>query len=233
MKHNRMIRAFSGMLLALLLLMGSSVFACAERGIDLDREGSLQLRCMYDGKPVAGGDLRLYRVADVEQKDGDYYFHLLERFGGNKLVQKDLDSPGLAGRLASSSGLRDLEYRSAVFDANGKASFSAVKPGLYLLGQSRAAKGFQGMAPFLVSVPLYDKVKDSYLYDVDISVKPALEREVKPTPSPTPSPTPPPGPKLPQTGQLNWPVPLLAGLGLACVLTGGMLLRSDRRRKRG
>ena len=229
MKHNGTIRFLSGLLLALLLLMGSGVFACAERSIDLDRDGSLQLRCMFDGKPVSGGDLRLYRVADVEQEDGDYYFRLLERFGGNKLEQKDLDAPGLAGRLAGSSGLRDLEYRSTVFDASGKASFSAVKPGLYLLGQSRAAKGFQGMAPFLVSVPLYDKVKDCYLYDVDISVKPALEREVKPTPSPTP----PPGSRLPQTGQLNWPVPLLAGLGLACVLAGGLLLRSDRRRKHG
>ena len=39
-------------------------------------------------------------------------------------------------------------------------------------------------------------------------------------------PTPPP-PELPQTGQLWWPVPVLAVLGIVCVLFGWMLRRRD------
>lgn len=230
MKRNGMKRAAA--MLLLVLLLGGSFSARAfavERGIDLDRSGSIRLSCFYDGKPVVGGDLRLYRVADVEMdENGNYSFRLLERFGGDKLGQAELDAPGLADRLANASGLKDLEYRSTEFDATGHAQFDSVKPGLYLLVQSKAAKGYQKMAPFLVSVPYFVSEETGYVYDVDAAVKPAVEREVKPTP--TPGPTPPP--HLPQTGQLNWPVPVLAGVGVLLLLLGTVLVVSDGPKKK-
>jgi len=47
----------------------------------------------------------------------------------------------------------------------------------------------------------------------------------EPVPTPTPQPTPPPddtpdNPKLPQTGQLWWPVPMLISLGLLLIVIG-------------
>ena len=109
-----------------------------------------------------------------------------------------------------------------------------VKPGLYLLVQTQACPGFQKLKPILVSVPMYNPEKDSYDYQVDATVKPAVKRETEPSPTPTPtaspSPTPKPGPKLPQTGQLNWPVPVLACGGVIFLLLGLWLLGSDRRR---
>ncbi len=44
---------------------------------------------------------------------------------------------------------------------------------------------------------------------------------VVPTPVPTPTPT--PAPVLPQTGQLNWPIPLLAVAGLGIFIAGWIL----------
>lgn len=61
-----------------------------------------------------------------------------------------------------------------------------------------------------------------------------------PTPSPTPTPAPapsttppppPPTPKLPQTGLLLWPVPVLAGVGVACLLAGLYGKRRKRHEK--
>ena len=86
------------------------------------------------------------------------------------------------------------------------------------------------MDPVLVSVPFMDPKTGEYTYDVDATVKPAVIRETEPTPTPSPSPTPTPGPKLPQTGQLNWPIPVLAGAGVFFILLGLWLLGSDRRR---
>jgi len=60
--------------------------------------------------------------------------------------------------------------------------------------------------------------------------KPSPTPVVTPTPLPTPTVPPyiPPYPILPQTGQLWWPVPVLAGLGLVLLLLGMIL---DRRQE--
>lgn len=223
-------RRAAALLLTALLLAALSVPAFADgAGIDLDRDGSISMRCQYQGKPVSGGDMRLYLVGTVEQDDGNYFFQLLDALGGDKLDQKALDSGDLADRLSADPALQDLPYQRQVFDANGELCFSTnVKPGLYLLLQSTAAPGFEKMKPVVVSVPFIDPKTGEYRYDVDATVKPALERDVT---TPPPTPTPAPGSNLPQTGQLNWPVPVMAVLGLLCVLSGLALLAGDRRRQ--
>lgn len=50
-----------------------------------------------------------------------------------------------------------------------------------------------------------------------------------PTPTPAPTPTPTPDkPKLPQTGQLWWPVPLLMVCGLLCLIVGAAMKKAGR-----
>ena len=90
---------------------------------------------------------------------------------------------------------------------------------LYLAVQKTAPAGYGKTEPFLVSLPyLYE---GEYQYDVASQPKTDLEREVptKPT-SPATNPTFPGGKKLPQTGQLWWPVPVLACGGLGCIVVG-------------
>ena len=211
-----------------LLLLGSfTAPACAERGIDPDRSGSISMSCSYQGEPVSGGDMALYRVADVELDDGSYYFRLRSDLGGKRLDQKSLDAPDLAGRLAAAPGLGKAD-QTAVFDAKGVVAFSGLKPGLYLLVQGKAAAGYEKMFPVLVSLPWFDPQNESYLYDIDATVKPETAR----TATPSPSPTVPPGPRLPQTGQLNWPVPVLVFCGVLFMITGAALLLSDRSKQR-
>ena len=211
-------------MLAFVLSGFFSASAFAERGIDLDRSGSVAMSCTYQGKPVSGGDLRLYRVADVEEDDGNYYFRLLpELLEGGRLDQKALEAPDLAKRIAASPKLGKAE-QTAVFDAKGQALFSDLKPGLYLLIQEKPAVGYEKMLPVLVSLPWYDTETESYLYDIDATVKPETARNATPAPTPVPK----PDPKLPQTGQLKWPVPVLAACGFALLLLGTELLVSDR-----
>ncbi len=224
MKPHSRLNGLCCLLAVLLLLSLSSSALAAERGIDMDCEGSIVLSLFYESRPVSGGDLRLYKVGEVEQDDGSCFFRLSDAFGARVLDQSALDSPELVGQLAGDSDLNTLEYRSTTFGADGKATFSGVSPGLYLLTQTKAASGFQLVSPILVSVPYYVSDEEGYSYDVDASVKPALERHAQPSPLPTPK------PPLPQTGQLNWPVPVMAGLGLCFIVAGVLLLFSDKRR---
>ena len=93
--------------------------------------------------------------------------------------------------------------------------------------QKTAPAGYGKTEPFLVSLPyLYE---GEYQYDVASEPKTDLEREVptKPTSPPT-KPTPSSGGgKLPQTGQLWWPVPVLTCGGLGCIVVGLLRRRRD------
>ena len=66
---------------------------------------------------------------------------------------------------------------------------------------------------------------DEYQYHVTSQPKTDLEREVKPTSPPSSGGG---GGKLPQTGQLWWPVPVLACAGLGCIAVGLLRRREDR-----
>lgn len=63
-----------------------------------------------------------------------------------------------------------------------------------------------------------------YVYEVNAEAKFQLHREPKPTTPPKPS-----EPTLPQTGQLNWPIPVLVISGL-CLFSAGWILRFGRKK---
>lgn len=114
-----------------------------------------------------------------------------------------------------------------VAEEDGKVTFPQLPFGLYLVVQKTAPAGYSKTEPFLVSLPyLYE---GEYQYDVASEPKTDLEREVptKPTSPPT-KPTPSSGGgKLPQTGQLWWPVPVLTCGGLGCIVVGLLRRRRD------
>ena len=229
MKTNEL-RRLAALLLALLLTGCFSLPALAAEDVDLSARGSITMSCSYEGKPVSGGNLCLYRVADPERDNGDWYFRLRsDLMDGKRLDQPDLDDPGLAERLAAEPSLGTPDA-TAVFNKNGLVRFDNLAPGLFLLVQTKAAAGYEKMLPVLVSLPWFDEASGKYLYDIDATVKPSVERTPVPSPTTTPGPY---IPYIPQTGQLNWPIPVLAGLGLFLLLLGTALLRSDRPKKKG
>ena len=226
MKRNSL-RLALAVLLILALAGQPVVCALTDRAVDPDRTGSIEMRSSYEGKPVSGGDLALYRVAELEEENGSYYFRLRAELGGQRLDQASLDDPDLTQRLAADPNLGIAE-KTAVFDKDGLVRFSRLRPGLYLLMQQNAAEGFDRMLPVLISLPWYDEQADAYLYEIDASVKPAPECAPQDKPVIPPRPT---DHLLPQTGQRNWPIPVLAGLGTLFLLLGLALLSGDRTKR--
>ena len=140
-------------------------------------------------------------------------------------------------------------------DSSGSVSFTSLAQGLYLVGGVTHQQGshrYQS-APCLISLPSWDS--STGVWELNVTAFPKFERrgtsggDPTPTPTepdtPTPPdpedqpvdpveppdtpPTPPVGPeKLPQTGQLKWPVPVLAALGMLLLLAGSILMRRER-----
>lgn len=231
-------------LLALLFLLALPLSAAAQPVPDVSRNGhcSITVSMTYKGKAVRGGTLALYKVGDVAEDGGNYSFVPAEEIQADIPEFGDIESPDLAGKLCKlESKLTPVTDLPKKVGEDGNATFSDLTFGLYLVVQKTAASGYGKTAPFLVSVPyLY---ADEYQYDVTSQPKTDLEREVptKPT-GPTTKPTKPTDPitkptkptspttkpttssgggkKLPQTGQLWWPVPVLACAGLGCITVG-------------
>ena len=213
-------------LLALLLLLGLPLSAAAHAVPDESRNGhcSITVSMTYREKAVRGGKLALYKVGDVAENDGNYSFVPVEAIRGDIPEFGDIESPELAGKLAKlEKKLTPVTADPVTVGKDGKATFSNLTFGLYLVVQKTAASGYRKIAPFLVSVPyLY---RDEYQYEVTSQPKTDLEQEVKPTSPPSSGGG---GGKLPQTGQLWWPVPLLICAGLGCIAVGLFRRREDR-----
>lgn len=216
-------------LLLILVLLGSVFGAVsADQLPDYNRIGSVSVTMAYLGEPVPGGDLTLYKVADVSHEDAVFVY--TDSFSGCEMSLEDIQDPMLALELAAIAREQALSGTTRTMDENGRAKFENLTIGLYLLVQTEPAPGYNKVNPFLVSLP--GQREGAYIYDVDASPKVALEpEETEPTETTEPTvPTTKP-PSLPQTGQLSWPVPVLAIGGLILLCVGWLLRESERRKK--
>lgn len=195
----------------LLLSIGMSVYA--REVPDLTREGSISITMQYRGTPIGGGTLTLHRVGEAAEDNGDYFFRPTGDFAHLELDLSDLQAQGLADKLYRYTQSETLIGTTVIIGGDGKVTFDGLQPGLYLLSQPTAPEGYSKVSPFLVSLPvLRDGV---YVYEVDASPKTELE----------PLPTEPQEPDIPQTGQLNWPIPVLVVAGLGFMVLGFGLMR--------
>lgn len=217
------------LILTLVLLCTFSLTVSAHEVPDRTRPGSISVTMTYQGEPIPGGTLTIYRVAEVKTLDGDYFFEYTGDFAACTIPVEELDSADLPAELARIAKEKALTGITVAVDAEGRARFPELELGLYLVIQEEAAEGFKKINPFLVSVPRNEDGR--YVYDVDTAPKNLPGPETEPTEPPTDltEPTRPDGPDLPQTGQTNWPIPVLTVAGLV-LLTAGISLRVSGKR---
>lgn len=201
----KLLTRLAALCLALLLVPAALCPAAAS-----DQRGSVSVRITWSGQPVPGGTVTLYRVADLAE---DLTFSPAPGFSDCGTDLNGALTASAAHALADYAAARSIPGETKSLTAEGFACFPDLMPGLYLLVQPSAGEGFEPFNPFLVSIPTV--IDDAIYYDVEAGPKAA------------PTPTPPPD--LPQTGQLRWPVPVLAFTGAALLLLG---LLPERRKRR-
>ena len=177
------------MMLILILLSTLSLFVGAKEAIDFESSGSITVTMEYRSRPISGGTLTIYRVADLVRTDGTDSFVYTEDFAECEIPLDDIDSADLADALADIAENRNRDGISCKLNDNGKAVFPNLELGLYLVVQTKSSPGFYRINPFLVSVPMYEN--GAYVYDVDT--------EPKNLPTPKPDETEPPETDPPET----------------------------------
>lgn len=155
--------------------------------------GSIHVN-LYDStnnKALSGGELTVYRVAEVQRKNGNLSFEYCGDFDGCAIELGDLTDSTLAGQLQEYLS-DNAEGTVREVDANGNVNFDDLELGLYLVVQTKASKGYKPVNSFLVSLPMAED--GEWNYEVDASPKVGAY-----TPEPETPPFPPDKPDKPDT----------------------------------
>ena len=214
-KRNRILTI---LLLVLFLL---SLPVAATDGPDLKRTD-----CSITIDTIPSGSITLYRVGEISQEDDTWCFRPTEDFKSSGQALEKIDSPSLAKALWDYAR-ENTEIKSEVYKIKmSKVTVNNLNPGLYLIGQTKdqASGKLAPVNPFLVSIPHWENGQ----WDYSIDASPKTGTDITPTPTPTP---PNPPPRIPNTGQMNWPVPVLAISGLVFVMLGFCIRYSERKAK--
>lgn len=197
---------------------------------DPDGLCALTIHCRYDSRPVAGMTFSLHRVAALSPQ-GDY--DLLPAYqgsGADLTIHKDAAHwRQAADRLTQWVEQQGIAPEVQLTTASdGKAAVDALPTGLYLLCAASCQKdGYTyTTTPVLLGLPA-EQAGGGWQYDV--TAEPKLERTgtggatviIRPD-------KPSPGDKLPQTGLVQWPIALLAAVGVVLVAAGSILRRRER-----
>lgn len=234
LKLNAMIAAF-----VTLCLFFSSLPASAE-----DDSVSITILLTDPQKNITAGgvEVSMYKVADFT----DYMKHEFTAAEEFEPIISQLDFSNAEKGCTMENAEAVLSFIQennipavsvVVSDENGIADFGEVEKGIYLIDASGSEKYM--IRPFLVEAPLYEdgqyynevKASPKFLTVTDDSSEPDSSSESTPdsTPDssvsdsskPDDSSTPPDhGEKIPQTGQLKWPVPVLAIAGITLIVIG-------------
>lgn len=215
------------MLLTILLLANIlAIPASAHPVPDMTKTGTIDITMRHGEDLVPGGTLTIFRVGELREEDGNYRFALTEEFLKSGISLDDVQSASLPEALAEYVRQQNLEGETRNIDQNAEVRFADLELGLYLFVQFEAAEGYNLANPFVISLPRV--VDGEYIYVVDGSPKMDSVTEKPTTGTTNPPATKPTGSTLPQTGQLNWPVPVLAVTGLVLVIAG-MIMCSGKK----
>ena len=169
MKHN-LLKRLSMLLLAVLLFATMPVLAAADN-VDLAKTGSItvQLRDVGETDKPIGGTIRLHKVGDASVVDHNLTFTLTSAFAPSGVSLENVNAAGLADTLAAYADANSVPGTLVTADSTGKAAFTGLSAGLYLVSQETAVRGYYKMSPFLVNLPM--TVNSAWVYDVEAAPK--------------------------------------------------------------
>lgn len=229
--------------LILLCSLAGSAFADTPAP-DMNRTNGILTVHIKDtkGNAVAGGVLTLYQVAQAGYV-GDYPgYTLTADFSGCGVVLSDyyeLDqhefkvTEELIQKFEKHAVDNKLPGTKKTVSSKGEVTFDSLNMGLYLVVQTNPVSNYTTLKSFLISLPGWNAENGQWLYTVDAAPKIGTVTRVDTPDTPEPPPTVPNNPyvnqRIPFTGQVWWPVWVLAVGGVLLVSVGIVLKKRGTR----
>ena len=245
-KLNKLLSAAGIILAALSALLLWAVPASAA-----EEKGSLTLRCVYRDQDIefalSNDEFSLVKIADAHILDGSISYTTLECFKEYDCQWQSLPASGInqkAAALTAYCTKNDMFTDSKTTDKNGELKFLDLDSGLYLAVRTKIndANSAYSISPMLIFIPEtvngkveYNVVSTPKIGYININEpkKGSRDDTKKPNDPETPKTTKTPKTSwddiLPQTGQLLWPVVVLAVIGGFLILGGSAALPKEER----
>lgn len=182
MRH--FLQKFTMAMAAAAVVLSGFTAKAAPSNVPEDKPCSLTVTMKENGSGAAasGESIAIYKVGSEGSENGNYHFYYTDAFAehdhaasGEQIPDEVVTSEESAERFAQAAEELDPDAQAKT-DADGKASFADLPHGLYLVVQKDPSDRYLSFAPFLVSLPAYDKETERYVYDV--SALPKVQKEV-------------------------------------------------------
>ncbi|MCD7823709.1 MAG: hypothetical protein LUG86_06835 [Oscillospiraceae bacterium] len=213
--------------------------------------GSITVTVKYGDTIITDGVFTIYRVTDSRYN----FTSDFEGFGFDITDLEDSTLPWLLWQWAIQTGVSGSQ--SLAVGSDGTVTFSGLEMGIYLVVPSTNPVGYD-VEPSLVSIPSNGEYDVTLITKIETITTPT-DDPGRPIPTPTTTTEPdveiededdpeergesedevdlgdedePEAEEetLPKTGQLNYPIPIMAGAGGVCIAVGFILTKTDKKR---
>lgn len=238
---NRLFAMIMVVCICICAILSSSIVAAAGLPIDLSAKGTLTVEIL---DPATGSSVKenasieIFRVASLSE---DAVFLLTEAYQGLSIDFQNLNAQkeiGIANDLMVYIKSNNIPPTSIKSSNTGEYFFDGLEVGMYLITYHTNNKNIT-VDSFLVTMPIWNAEKNTMNYNLHVYPKYGVKNTSTPSSSAPEYSNPPvstpglttsstikqgsskPGEStLPQTGMLQWPVPVLVVLGLILFSVG-------------
>ena len=242
--------------LVLMVSMMPAAFAAEQSTVDpANDKGEISITLKYDENPVSNITVTLYRVAEGRVENNNLHYDVLDALGPVELDGLTADETAQATTALvekiekmQPEAREEFIVETVATNEEGVAKFENLPVGVYLAVQSSASR--YTFSPVLMYLPFTNDAGTAWDFAVTANPKVSYHGGggggggttiiIPPDPVPTDPADPPSDPTeeipeeepplavLPQTGLLQWPIPVMGAAGLLLIALG---LLSEQKRK--
>ena len=162
------------MLLTCLFMILEPLSVFAVNDIDNNKEKNLTVYFFVQklgiNKPIEGAEVGITKIADIEVKNGNIVYKVVEEFGELKGINFEGISVSESVNVARRFANIIKEYdKSLITDEAGKCTFNIEDNGVYLvteIGVQKDATHFEKFEPYIILVPFIDDNCNEWTYEI-------------------------------------------------------------------
>lgn len=160
----------------IVIMMCFTLFFCsasAAEPVIIDKTGSIVLH-LTDSKTdefIQGASFRLYFFAAAYEKSNGVGYDYVIPYDNCDMDMDNLKDAYLPIHLTHFALSNDLSYVVETTNANGTVVFDNLIPGVYLIVPENNIANYHMPSPFVINIPMFDKINNEWVYDINASPK--------------------------------------------------------------
>lgn len=164
-------------LLSILMLYSTNIYALEGNTIDFNSKGSIEITLneKTDNEKIEGAEILLYKVADTKSENHNLMFEYIEGLKSCNASLNDLETKSKSEEIEKCIN-ENIKSLKQITDINGIVKYNDLDLGLYLVKQNNIVEGFSKIDSFLVMIPKI--ANNKWIYDIKSTPKTDIIRVI-------------------------------------------------------